>query len=127
MTDLEDNKQTVIAFYKRAFNEKQPADAVAQYVGSQYVQHNPDTPDGADAFIQSMTDLTTKFPQSFVEIKRVIGEGDLVVTHNIVKMTPQDRGLAGVDIFRLREGKIVEHWDVRQPIPEKPMNDNTMF
>ena len=127
MTDLEHNKQAVIAFYKRALNDKQPADAVARYVGSQYVQHNPDTPDGADAFIQSMTDLTTKFPQSFVEIKRVIAEGDLVVTHNIVKMTPQDRGLAGMDIFRLREGKIVEHWDVRQPIPEKPMNNNTMF
>lgn len=127
MTNLEYNKQSVIAFYMRALNDKQPPDAVARYVGSEYIQHNPDTPDGADAFIRSMTDFTTKFPQSFVDIKRVIAEGDLVVTHNTVKMTPEDRGLAGLDIFRLREGTIVEHWDVRQPIPDAPMNDNIMF
>jgi predicted SnoaL-like aldol condensation-catalyzing enzyme len=127
MGDLERNKQTVIAFYTRAFNDKQPADAVAKYVGSEYIQHNPDTPDGADAFIHSTTGLITKFPQVSVEIKRVIAEGDLVVAHNIVKLAPEDRGMAGADIFRLRDGKIVEHWDVRQPIPETAANDNTMF
>ena len=125
--DLEHNKQTAIAFYKRAVNDKQPADAVAKYVGSEYIQHNPDTPDGPDAFIQSMTNIQTRFPETSVEIKRVIAEGGLVVIHNIVKMESEDRGLAGVDIFRLREGKIVEHWDVRQPIPERSENDNTMF
>ena len=119
--DLEHNKQTAIAFYKRAVNDKQPVDAVARYV------HNPDTPDGPDAFIQSMTNFQTKFPQTSVEINRVIAEGDLVVIHNIVKMESEDPGLAGVDIFRLREGKIVEHWDVRQPIPHRSKNDNTMF
>jgi predicted SnoaL-like aldol condensation-catalyzing enzyme len=127
MTDLERNKQIVIAFYTRAVNDKQPADAVAKYVGSEYIQHNPDTPDGADAFIQSMTKLFAQFPQIRVEIKRIIAEGDLVVTHDLVKTTPEDRGMAGVDIFRLRDGKIVEHWDVRQPIPETSANDNTMF
>jgi len=125
--ELERNKQTVTAFYMRAFTEHQPADAVAKYVGSEYIQHNPDTPSGADAFIKSATDFIARFPQVSVEIKRVIAEGDLVVTHDLVKLSPDDRGMAGVDIFRLRDGKIVEHWDVRQPVPENPANDNTMF
>jgi predicted SnoaL-like aldol condensation-catalyzing enzyme len=127
MADLERNKQTVIAFYTRAFNDKQPAEAVAQYVGAEYIQHNPQTPDGADAFIQSTTRFIAQFPQVRVEIKRVIAEGDLVVTHDLVTLSPEDRGMAGVDIFRLRDGKIVEHWDVRQPVPETAANDNTMF
>ena len=127
MTNLEHNKHTVIAFYTRAVNDHQPADAVAKYVGSEYIQHNPDTPNGADGFIQSVTDFVAKFPQVSVEIKRVIAEGDLVVTHNLVKMSSEDRGLAGADIFRLRDGRIVEHWDVRQRVPEVAANDNTMF
>jgi predicted SnoaL-like aldol condensation-catalyzing enzyme len=127
MADLERNKQTVIAFYTRAFNDHKPADAVTKYVGSQYIQHNPDTRNGAEAFIQSATAFIGKFPQVSVEIKRVIAEGELVVTHDLVRMSPEDRGMAGADIFRLRDGKIVEHWDVRQPIPEKAANDNTMF
>jgi predicted SnoaL-like aldol condensation-catalyzing enzyme len=127
MTDLNHNKQTVIAFYTRALNDHEPADAVAKYVGSEYIQHNPDTPNGADAFIKTAAGFIAKFPRISVEIKRVIAEGDLVVTHNLVKMSAEDRGMAGVDIFRLRDGKIVEHWDVRQPVPEAAANDNTMF
>jgi predicted SnoaL-like aldol condensation-catalyzing enzyme len=127
MADLERNKRTVVAFYARAFTDHEPADAVAQYVGPEYIQHNPDTPDGIDAFVQSATAFIAKFPRVNVEIKRVIAEGDLVVTHDLVKLSPEDRGMAGADIFRLRDGKIVEHWDVRQPIPDKPANANTMF
>jgi predicted SnoaL-like aldol condensation-catalyzing enzyme len=122
MADLERNKQTVIAFYNRAFNDHKPADAVAKYVGS-----DPDTPNGAEAFIQSATAFIGKFPQVSVEIKRVIAEGNFVVTHDLVRISPEDRGMAGADIFRLRDGRIVEHWDVRQPVPEKAANDNTMF
>jgi predicted SnoaL-like aldol condensation-catalyzing enzyme len=127
MNNVEQNKQTVIAFYTRAFNDKQPADAVAKYVGSEYIQHNPNTPDGAEAFINNITGVITKFPQLSVEIKRVVAEDDLVVTHDLVKNAPDHLGMAGVDIFRLRNGKIVEHWDVRQPVPETASNDNTMF
>jgi predicted SnoaL-like aldol condensation-catalyzing enzyme len=127
MNSLEHNKQTVIAFYTHAFNDKQPGDAVARYVGPEYIQHNPNTRDGAEAFIQNINGVIAKYPQLSVEIKRAIAEGDLVVTHDLVKTSAEDRGMAGADIFRLRKGKIVEHWDVRQAIPEKAENDNTMF
>jgi predicted SnoaL-like aldol condensation-catalyzing enzyme len=127
MTELERNKQTVVAFYTRVFNDKDPAGAVATHVGATYIQHNPDTADGAEAFVREMHALFARYPQVTVEIKRVIAEGDLVVTHDLVRTTPEDRGLAGIDIFRLTAGKIVEHWDVRQPVPERPANTNTMF
>jgi predicted SnoaL-like aldol condensation-catalyzing enzyme len=127
MTELEKNKQTVLAFYTRAFNDHQPADAVARYVGSQYIQHNPDTPDGAEAFVKSTMAQISRFPGLKVDIKRVIAEGDMVVAHNLVTTSPESRGLAGIDIFRMERGKIVEHWDTRQPVPETAANDNTMF
>jgi predicted SnoaL-like aldol condensation-catalyzing enzyme len=127
MTSLERNKKSVVAFFTQAFNDKQPAEAVAKYVGKQYIQHNPDTPDGAAAFIEETKKFIAHSPGVSVEIKRVIAEGDFVVTHDLVKLAPDDRGLAGIDIFRLENGKIVEHWDARQPIPEKSANNNTMF
>jgi predicted SnoaL-like aldol condensation-catalyzing enzyme len=127
MTNLERNKETVVAFFTQAFNDKQPEDAVAKYAGSQYIQHNPDTPDGAAAFVESTKGFIAQYPAVSVEIRRVIAEGDFVVTHDLVKRSPDDRGLAGIDIFRLENGKIVEHWDARQPVPEKSANNNTMF
>ena len=127
MADLDRNKQTVVAFITRAFNDKQPADAVAKYVGSEYIQHDPHSPDGAEAFIQFATGFAGQFPQLSIDIKRVIAEGELVVTHLLINMAPENRGMAGVDIFRLQESKIVEHWGVMQPVPEQTANDNTMF
>jgi predicted SnoaL-like aldol condensation-catalyzing enzyme len=127
MADLDRNKQTVIAFITRAFNDKQPADAVAKYVGSEYIQHDPQSPDGAEAFIQFASGFAGQFPQLSIDIKRVIAEGDLVVAHLLITKVPENRGMAGVDIFRLQNGKIVEHWDVLQPVPEQAANNNTMF
>ena len=100
---------------------------MAKYAGPRYIQHNPDTPDGAAAFIEETKKFIAQFPKVNVEIRRVIAEGDFVVTHDLVKRTPEDRGLAGIDIFRLEKGKIVEHWDARQPVPEKSANNNSMF
>ena len=117
----------MVTFFTHAFNDKQPEDAVAKYAGPQYIQHNPDTPDGAAAFVESTKKFIAQFPGVSVEIRRVIAEGDFVVTHDLVKLSPGDRGLAGIDIFRLENGRIVEHWDARQPVPEKSANNNTMF
>jgi predicted SnoaL-like aldol condensation-catalyzing enzyme len=71
--------------------------------------------------------MIQRFPALRVEIKRVIAEGNLVATHNLVARSPEDRGMAGFDVFRLENGKIVEHWDARQPVPETAANNNTMF
>jgi predicted SnoaL-like aldol condensation-catalyzing enzyme len=127
MTSIEENKQKVVSYYTLAFNDKEPEEAVAKYVGPKYIQHNPQAPDGPDAFVQFVRAFAGQFPQLHVEIKRVIAEGDLVMTHSLLTTSPEDRGTAAADVFRLEDGKIVEHWDVLQPVPETAANDNTMF
>jgi predicted SnoaL-like aldol condensation-catalyzing enzyme len=127
VADPETNKQTVIAYYNMAFNDKQPEAAAARYIGDKYIQHNPQAPDGAEAFIQFVRSFAQQFPELSVEIKRAIAEGDFVVTHSLIKTGPDDRGTAAADFFRLEEGKVVEHWDVLQPVPGTAANDNTMF
>jgi predicted SnoaL-like aldol condensation-catalyzing enzyme len=117
----------VRAFYDLAFNQKKPDEAVARYLGSTYTQHNPMAGDGPQPFIAFVNGFVGQFPNLTVDIKRVIAEGDLVVTHSLMKTSPEDRGTAAADIFRLEDGKIVEHWDVLQPVPETAANDNTMF
>ena len=126
--ELERNKQNVVAYYEMAFNWNMPAEAVAQYQGPVYIQHNPLAPNGGEAFIAFVSGFKSQFPNARVDIKRVMAEGDMVVTHSHFKVSPEDRGSAVVDIFRLDEnGKIVEHWDVIQAVPERSLNDNTMF
>ena len=127
MGDIRKNKETVRGFYELAFTDHQPEEAAANYIGSKYIQHNPQAPDGPEAFIQFVTAWSGQFPKLSVEIKRMVAEGDLVVTHGVLKTSPEDRGTAAADIFRLEDGKIVEHWDVLQPVPETAANDNTMF
>lgn len=125
-TPAEANKKTVLAFYDAAL-VRLDADAARQYLGPRYIQHNPTAPDGAEGLAGLIKFLKEKFPQRVASIKRVIAEGDLVVLHVHSKATPEDRGTAIVDIFRLESGKIVEHWDVLQPVPETARNNNTMF
>jgi predicted SnoaL-like aldol condensation-catalyzing enzyme len=127
MADLERHKRTVRSFYERAFNDGDPEGAVEAHLGDRYIQHNPQAADGAEAFIGFVKWYRGEFPELRVEIKRVIAEGDLVVTHSLITTSPEDRGTAAVDIFRLEDGKIVEHWDVLQPVPTEAANDNTMF
>jgi predicted SnoaL-like aldol condensation-catalyzing enzyme len=126
-TELEKNKKIVREFYELAFNERKPEEAVSKYMGSYYRQHNPQAGDGAEPFIGFVHYFTQTFPDLHLDIKRLIAEGDLVVTHSNITRHAGDRGMAVMDMFRLEDGKIVEHWDVVQDIPETAANNNTMF
>jgi predicted SnoaL-like aldol condensation-catalyzing enzyme len=127
MPSPDTNAQTVIRFLTLAFIEGRPADAVSECVGSTYVQHSPTAADGAEAFITFAGELVRERPDLRVDMKRVIAGDDLVAVHSHVTgfddpVDGVDRGYAAVDIYRLDEtGRIVEHWDVLQPIaPELP-------
>jgi predicted SnoaL-like aldol condensation-catalyzing enzyme len=122
----EANKKTVVEFYEAAINRKD-FEAASKFFGPRYVQHNPTAPDGIEGFKAFLGFLREKFPQSRSEIKRVWAEGDYVILHVHAVRTPGARGSAIVDVFKLENGKIVEHWDVIQEIPEKAANNNGMF
>ncbi|HEV7976706.1 nuclear transport factor 2 family protein [Amycolatopsis sp.] len=122
-----ENKQVVHAFLDLAFNAKKPEEAFDRYVGPGYVQHNPHAPDTAAESARFLAGFVGAYPGMTLEIKRTVAEDDLVVTHSLLKTTPDERGTAIADLMRVRDGRIVEHWDVAQPVPEAPANDNTMF
>ena len=125
-TVQEQNKKTVVEFYEKALNEKD-FEAASKYFGPRYTQHNPNAPDGPEGFQTFLQFLKEKSPASCSEIKRVFADGDYVILHMHAVRESGTRGNAIVDIFKLENGKIVEHWDVVQPIPEKAANTNGMF
>jgi predicted SnoaL-like aldol condensation-catalyzing enzyme len=122
----EQNKKTVIEFYEKAINQKD-FDAVLKYLGPRYTQHNPNAADGATGLQAFLQFLRERYPNSHSEIKRVFADGDYVILHVHAIREHGTRGNAIVDIFRLENHKIVEHWDVNQEIPEKAANTNGMF
>ncbi len=123
---MEENKKAVTEFYELAINQKN-FEAASKFLGPRYVQHNPRAADGPDGLKAFLAFLREKSPDYHSEIKRVFADGDYVILHVHNVPTLGSRGNAIVDIFKLENGKIVEHWDVRQEIPEQAANSNTMF
>ena len=121
----EKNRQLVIHFYDQFFNEHN-VDA-ASVIADDYIQHNPDVKDGKKPFVDYFTLYLKEHPESKARIIRSAADGDLVYLHVHSTINSKDRGQAVIDIFRVKDGKITEHWDVIQPVPETAANNNTMF
>jgi len=122
----EDNKKIVLEFYDKAINQKD-FEAASNYLGPAYIQHNQMAADGVEGLKGFIQLLRNKFPNSHSEIKRIFADGDFVILHVHAVRIPGTRGVAIVDIFRLKNGKIVEHWDVHEDISDTPANSNGMF
>ena len=124
--NLEANKQSAIAFYRTAY-EGNPRRAVEQYVGNKYIQHNPLVGDGKESFIAYFEKMAIEYSEKTIEFVRSVAEGDLVALHTHQTWPGGDEYVT-MDFFRFDEnGKIVEHWDSMQQIPDKSENGNTMY
>lgn len=123
---LESNKKIVTDFYQQMFGDKDIS-AVDKYISSdEYIQHNPTVADGAEAFKEAAKGWFEGAPKTKVDIQRIAAEGDLVFIH-IKDIKPDGSLQSVIDIFRLKDGKIVEHWDVMQDVPKEAANDHPMF
>lgn len=122
----EANRQLVVDFYDKFFNRHEVKEA-AKVVDEHYRQHNPDVPDGKAPFVNYFTGFFKENPHSAARIVRSAADGDLVWLQVHSTNDSKDRGQAVMDIFRVSNGKIVEHWDIIQSVPEKSANANTMF
>lgn len=127
MATPEQNKKNAQNFYDLMFNQGQPRDAIERYAGAEYIQHNPEVADGKEAFIDYFDRMAAEYSGKRVHFKRIFTEGTHVIMHCHQKW-PNNLDYAGIDIFRFDDsGKIIEHWDVLQVIPQSSRNNNTMF
>ena len=123
---LEANKRTVMAFYDAALTRLNIDEAVT-YFGPKFINHNPRAEDGVEGFRALLLGVKKQFPGLRIDVKRAFADGEFVILHVHLKLQPEEPGLAIVEIFRLEHGKIVEHWDVRQAMPDQSHNSNGMF
>ena len=120
-------KQVVTRFMTQFYVDKKVREAFETWVDPGYIQHNPMAQTGRDAAVQFLEPFFAQHPEIHYSIARVIADGNLVAVHSHGTFAPGDRGIAVVDILRVEGCKVMEHWDVVQPVPEKSANTNGMF
>jgi len=120
-------KQVVTRFVTTLYVDKKVRAAFETWVDPGYIQHNPLAQTGRQAAIDFLEPFFAQHPDIKYSIKRIIAEGNLVAVHSHGTFTPEDRGIAVIDILRIEGCKVMEHWDVVQPVPEKSANPNGMF
>ena len=124
----EKNKELVTAFYELAINQKKPTESADKYIGPPYTQHNPDvSKNGLEGFVQFIEGMFKKHPDLSVTIHRAVADENFVALHVHLKRDERDPGIAVAEFFRVLNGRIVEHWDVMQPVPDKTASGNSMF
>ena len=123
---MDANKELITRLLNTAFNEKN-VNAAAELLTDGYIQHNPMAATGKKGFLEAIPGFYKMFPDLKMEIKGLIAEGDYVVAHSHYQFAKEGNGSAVVDIFRIKDGKVDEHWDVIQEIPSQMANDNGMF
>ncbi len=121
------NKKLVMEAFDLLFVQHKVDQAVDTYFDPGYIQHNPMAATGAEPMRNFFKAFYAATPGASVKLSQVLADGDLVAVHYLTKFKPEDRGYAVVDIFRVANGKIAEHWDVVQPVPEKSANDNGLL
>jgi predicted SnoaL-like aldol condensation-catalyzing enzyme len=121
---LEKNKKMVADFYQELFGDKD-TNAINKYIGDVYIQHNPTLPDGKQALIDACKKWFKGQPKEKIDIQHIAADGNLVFIHT--RSHEGSKTFSVIDIFRIEDGKIVEHWDVGQAVPEKSANSHPMF
>ena len=128
------NKDNILALYDLMINQKNAREAVAKFLIPEYIQHNPLVPDGAAGLAAFFDKVAKDRADLRVVVHRIAAAGDYVWAHvhfiNLFNDNPEDRGIAGVDIYKMNaEGKAIEHWDVLQEIgdPKNVAHANGMF
>jgi predicted SnoaL-like aldol condensation-catalyzing enzyme len=109
------------------YDQGRVREAYETYVAEEYRQHNPMAKDGREAAIAFLEPIYERNPQHRMTVHRMIVEDPYIVVHLHGQSSPDDLGAAAVDILRVEDCKIVEHWDVTQPVPADPINKNGMF
>jgi predicted SnoaL-like aldol condensation-catalyzing enzyme len=123
---MQQNREVVLEFYEQVTNRRDFA-AAAKFLGPRFTQHRADARDGPDGLKEFIERMRVAFPKSRCEVKRSFVDGDFVILHVHVVRVPGSRGSNHVDILRMENGRIVEHWDVDEPIPADTGNPNGVF
>jgi predicted SnoaL-like aldol condensation-catalyzing enzyme len=126
MPDQEQNKELIKQLLDTAFNKKD-VNAAAEMITDRYIQHNPGVATGKAGFLQGIPGFYKMFPDLSWQLKQIWADGDYVIVHSLYHYTKEGNGNAIVDIFRVKDGKADEHWDVSQVIPDKMAHSNGMF